>query len=198
MVVVLVEFYAPWCGHCKQLAPKYEALAKVFEGEVDVVIANVDVTAAEELGQRYDISGFPTIKYFGTSTAEPEAYELGREVEDFTNFINGKAGTKRNADGTLHEDAGRISELDEMISKALPKIDNSLLEAVKSASSSYSAQSTKWYISIIEKVIAKGATYVDTELIRLSNMITSNTVKASQKTNFMYKFNILQAFKTIK
>ena len=102
MVVVLVEFYAPWCGDCKQLAPKYEALAKVFEGEVDVVIANVDVTAAEELGQRYDISGFPTIKYFGTSTAEPEAYELGREIEDFTNFINNKAGTKRNADGTLH------------------------------------------------------------------------------------------------
>lgn len=192
---VLVEFYAPWCGHCKQLAPKYEKLAKIYEGEPNVIIANVDATDEQELGQRYDVSGFPTIKYFGTSSAEPESYDLGREVEDFTNFINSRAGTKRNPDGTLQADAGRISEIDEMIAKALPNIDNALLESIKSAASTHPAEFTKWYISFTEKIVGKGINFVDSELIRLSNMITSKTVKATQKTNFMYRFNILQAFK---
>ncbi len=38
---VLAEFYAPWCGHCKSLAPKYDQLAKLYAGESDVVIAKV-------------------------------------------------------------------------------------------------------------------------------------------------------------
>jgi protein disulfide isomerase family A protein 3 len=42
---VLVEFYAPWCGHCKSLAPKYEVLGGKYEGSPDVVIAKIDATA---------------------------------------------------------------------------------------------------------------------------------------------------------
>lgn len=48
----LVEFYAPWCGHCKSLAPKYEQLAKAFAGESEVVIAKVDATEEQDLASR--------------------------------------------------------------------------------------------------------------------------------------------------
>ena len=48
----LVEFYAPWCGHCKTLAPKYEKLAEVFAGDKEVLIAKVDATEEEGLGTR--------------------------------------------------------------------------------------------------------------------------------------------------
>lgn len=42
---VLIEFYAPWCGHCKALAPKYDELGQKLSGESGVVIAKMDATA---------------------------------------------------------------------------------------------------------------------------------------------------------
>mmetsp|Transcript_13006 Transcript_13006/g.25510 ORF Transcript_13006/g.25510 Transcript_13006/m.25510 type:complete len:217 (+) Transcript_13006:32-682(+) len=57
-----VEFYAPWCGHCKQLAPTWEKLAKSLKKKVTV--AKVDVTKNRLLGQRFSISGFPSLILF--------------------------------------------------------------------------------------------------------------------------------------
>lgn len=59
----LVEFFAPWCGHCKSLAPEWEKAAKALEGIVK--IGAVDMTTDEEAGRPYGIQGFPTIKFFG-------------------------------------------------------------------------------------------------------------------------------------
>jgi protein disulfide-isomerase A6 len=49
----LVEFYAPWCGHCKQLAPSYELAAKHMKGVVK--LGAVDMTVHESVGRPYDI-----------------------------------------------------------------------------------------------------------------------------------------------
>ena len=59
---VLVEFYAPWCGHCKQLAPIYEAVAKKLANNKNIVLAKVDATANEVPG--VSIKGYPTLKFF--------------------------------------------------------------------------------------------------------------------------------------
>jgi protein disulfide-isomerase-like protein len=50
---VLVEFYAPWCGHCKQLAPTYDKLATVFKQEPEVVIAKIDADKYKDLASKY-------------------------------------------------------------------------------------------------------------------------------------------------
>jgi thioredoxin 1 len=59
---VLVEFFAPWCPHCRRMAPVLEELAREYEGRVRVVQANVE--AAPDLVVRYQLRGVPTVVVF--------------------------------------------------------------------------------------------------------------------------------------
>ena len=59
---MLVEFYAPWCGHCKALEPTWAKLADHFADRDDIVIAKSDATTNEFDG--VDVQGFPTLKFF--------------------------------------------------------------------------------------------------------------------------------------
>lgn len=67
-----VEFYAPWCGHCKSLAPEYEKLAKAAEGVIKV--GAIDLDKHKQFGGNYGIRGFPTIKFFGDDKKSPMDY----------------------------------------------------------------------------------------------------------------------------
>jgi len=86
-----VEFYAPWCGHCKQLAPIWDQLGEKFKDSKDVVIAKMDSTVNEV--ESVKVSSFPTIKYFPKEGPAVD-YNGGRDLDSFVKFIEsgGKEG----------------------------------------------------------------------------------------------------------
>ena len=61
--LILVEFYAPWCGHCKSLAPKLEVAAKRLHN-LKIPVAKLDAAKYNALGQKYASAGYPTLKVF--------------------------------------------------------------------------------------------------------------------------------------
>ncbi|XP_051896260.1 protein disulfide-isomerase A3 [Pristis pectinata] len=84
---VLIEFYAPWCGHCKSLEPKYKELAEKVSSDSNIVVAKMDATA-NDVPSPYQVQGFPTI-YFAPmgKKKSPKKYEGGREVNDFISYL---------------------------------------------------------------------------------------------------------------
>lgn len=69
-----MEYYAPWCGHCKSLAPKYLNVADKLKelGCDNIVIGKMDATANEVEG--LNIEGFPTLKFYPANNKEPMDY----------------------------------------------------------------------------------------------------------------------------
>ncbi len=77
----LVEFYAPWCGHCKNLAPEWKKAAKALKGIVNIGAIDMDQPDAQSVGAPYGIKGFPTIKIFAKNKNSPTDYQGGRTAQ---------------------------------------------------------------------------------------------------------------------
>lgn len=97
---VLLEIYAPWCGHCKSLAPVYEELGQHYADNENIVIAKIDGTAND-----FDIEyrGFPTLKFFPGNGGEMQDYEGGRTLDDLKAFIDKNAVNAKGGDAGKDE-----------------------------------------------------------------------------------------------
>jgi protein disulfide-isomerase A1 len=114
---VLVQFYAPSCGHCKKLRPAYEAVAAKFADEPSVVVAQIDAVVNDVAG--FEPEGFPTIVLYTKDNKEGIEYDGSRDVVDLVQFVNDAREGKAHVgglpelppDATLDEDDGYRVEL---------------------------------------------------------------------------------------
>ncbi|PWN52496.1 hypothetical protein IE53DRAFT_385071 [Violaceomyces palustris] len=210
---VLVEFYAPWCGHCKNLNPIYQEVAKDFENEDHCIVAQMDAdnAAHKHIAQDYGVSSYPTIMFFpkGSKEKKPEPYNQGRSRAEFLKYLNEKCTTFRTEGGKLTELAGRMPSLDGLAarfyaakSEARPKVLEELKQFVDRLSKAETASAEKnkaaeYYVKVVEKTLAK-PDYVSNETKRLTKILEKHASGASQLSGrkadeIQKKLNILKA-----
>jgi len=197
---VFVEFYAPWCGHCKSLEPTYIKFANVFANEPNVKIARVNADEHKVHSSKYGVSGFPTLKYFPAGDSKtPEEYNGERSLEALVDFINLKTGTSRNIEGRLADDAGLVHELDLLVrefktasdKKSFIEKANTIKEGLKGADATNAAV----YVKVITEIANGKTNYAADEVLRLERLLVSDSLKGSAIDNFTKRINILNVFK---
>lgn len=99
----IVEFYAPWCGHCKTLAPHYAKAADKLKGMV--TFGTVDCTDQEELCGEYSVDGYPTLKVFEMEADTPTDYQGPRDsskgIAKYAKGLLNKAKVRRLKDSQM-------------------------------------------------------------------------------------------------
>jgi len=113
---LLIEFYAPWCGHCKSIKPEYAKAADALVGvEPKVTLAKIDTIENDDIGKEFDIQGFPTMKWF--VNGEIQEIEMNERTADgIIKWCKKKSGNP----APMVEDKEKLSDI----------VDNSRFAAV--------------------------------------------------------------------
>lgn len=116
--VTFVKFYAPWCGHCKNLAPTYSKVADKLKDVAKIVSINCDQEENKPVCGKYGVQGFPTLKLFPSSlitkgrNKEPIDYNGARTKKEIIDFITNAIPNKVYEVVKADKDTKRIKNID--------------------------------------------------------------------------------------
>ncbi|GFP94356.1 protein disulfide isomerase-like 1-3 [Phtheirospermum japonicum] len=128
---VMVEFYAPWCGHCQALAPEYAAAAAELKEEA-VTLAKVDASEEAELSQKFDVQGFPTVYFFVDGVHK--LYPGQRTKDDIVTWLKKKIGPGLHNITTIEEAEQILAKEDKIVLGYLESLVGSDSEELAAAS----------------------------------------------------------------
>lgn len=192
---VLVEFYAPWCGHCKSLAPTYEQLGTTYKNEPNCVVARIDADGHRDVASKYGVSGYPTIKFFPKDNKEGIDYSEGRDINSFVTYLNEKCGVQREAGGKLSADAGTVAELDTLAERFMSEEDKRKDIMAEAESAIEKGEKVgSFYLTVMKKVTSAGVEFIAKETDRLNRMIEGGGVSAQKADEFTRRLNVLKKF----
>ncbi|XP_073123008.1 protein disulfide-isomerase-like [Henckelia pumila] len=128
---IVVEFYAPWCGHCKALAPEYEKAASTLSNhEPPIVLAKVDANeeANRELATEFEVQGFPTIKIFRNGGKNIQEYNGPRDADGIVNYLKKQVGPASAEIKSLEDATSLIDEKKIFVVGVFPKFSGEEFE----------------------------------------------------------------------
>lgn len=208
--ISMVGFFAPWCGHCKSIKPVWEKLSKLYAMEKHVVIAAVDADAHKELGTRYEVTGFPTLKLFNTGKDAIVPYSGARDLENLVEFINEHAGTDIDTRGKIGPKAGTLGGDESLkaslkeFKEAVVKDDGNKVDLASKFQSEIEGEEISdekqekgiYYTRMLQKIMDQGTDYVTKEKTRLMNILESSADSLQDQTRrmFTHRVNVLTEF----
>ena len=84
-----IKFFAPWCGHCQAMAPAWKELGDGYVDAEDTLIGEVDCTVAQDLCTKYNVEGYPTLKYVQAGDDEMQEYSGEMDATSLQSFAAG-------------------------------------------------------------------------------------------------------------
>lgn len=194
----LVEFYAPWCGHCKRMTPEFKKLGAKIAGDAGlssrVIVGKVDADKHRPLGERFDVKGFPTILFFsrGKPVEKFSVYQGPRGYDGFLKFIEEQ----------LEADKGfaRSSGLDSLATQFLDAVEDArsgIVEQISAAAGALTGDDKSagdLYARYAKKAIEKGSDYFQSEYERLERILSNGNVSPAKLQEVARKSSVLTAF----
>jgi len=127
---VFIKFFAPWCGHCKKMAPDWEKLSGEWESNAVGLVAEVDCTAdGKPLCDANGVRGFPTLKY-GDPTSLDD-YSGGRDYDSLAKFATENLKPICSPSNLDICDADKKAQIETLMAKSTEELDASIAEEEK-------------------------------------------------------------------